>query len=196
LARIAVSLGLMRLVLGLALASALACSAGAEGTATVEGSVQGTTLFAQDAIFAGFLLEDGTRQDAVQITSYAKACDQSRDNAGVPNGVTLTLFLSQTDAAGGFQPVSAGTFRVAAEAGAERSAVAIFQKYDESCAGTLEAVEGTATGGTVEVTRAGSSFLDGSFELALPGGDHLSGEFHAAICAEPTRKPGATCKAE
>lgn len=186
----------MRGLLGLLLAGLLACSAGAEGTGKVEGSVRGISLSAQDAIFAGFLLEDGKRHDAVQLSSYANACTQSRDNAGVPNGVTLTLFLSQTDPNGGFQPLAGGTFPVAAEEGARRSAVAIFQKNDEGCAGTLTETEGTATGGSVEVTAVSSSDVEGTFDLELPGGDHLSGEFRAAICAEPTRKPAATCKVE
>lgn len=187
----------MRPLLLLVLFGAAACSGGSNGSASVIGSVRGSSLSAHDAIFASVIVGD-VRRDAVLITDYTDACSKSQDNDVVPASTTLMLVPVEKDASGSLVPVSAGVFPIGAPAGSQRTASAVFQRYDSGCAQTFDATASQASGGTVTVTKASDpdyDFVDGSFDLNLPGGGHLTGSFHAAICPEPTAKPETTCKA-
>ena len=178
------------------LLGAFACSGTDPSTATVDGTVGGITLQAHDAIFAALVLEDGLHHDAVLISDYPNACTQSRDNASVPNGTRLILALTQRAPTGAVEPATPGDFLIGAPAGAQRVAEAELQKDDASCAATLDAAAGQALSGTVTVSASDTEFIDGTFDLLMPAGEHLTGQFHAAICAEPTHKPLPTCRVE
>ena len=88
------------------------------------------------------------------------------------------------------------TANIGAPAGAQRVAEAELQKDDASCAATLDAAASQALSGTVTVSASDTEFIDGTFDLLMPAGEHLTGQFHAAICAEPTHKPLPTCRVE
>lgn len=180
----------------LAFLGSVACGGGDASTATVEGTVGGVSLAAQDAIIAALPAEDGKYRDTVVIGDFAHVCSQSRDNAQVPNGTRLALTLIERDSTGALEPLTPGDFPISEEGSGPRVARAMFQKLDGSCTATFDAAAGQAVSGTVTVTTATFDFTDGTFDLEFPGGDRLTGTFHAAVCAEPTRMPPETCRAE
>lgn len=186
----------MRFLLPLALMGALACTSGSSGNASVNGTVQGVSLSAKDAVFANFAME-GTRRDAVLITSYADGCGKSKNNDVVPDSQTLLLVLVDQDVNGSLLPASPGVFPIGIPTNGQRSAAAVFQAFDGTCAPTLDATASHAVAGTVtlETVDLNNDDVDGSFDLQFTAGAHLTGRFLSGVCAIPTSLPDPICKA-
>jgi hypothetical protein len=180
------------LALALFCVTTLACSSGPTGTATLHGNLQGRQASARDAIFASLPVGDG-RQDAIVLSSEPQVCDATRENHRVPGETRLMFFLAQRDAAGALVPFTPGDFQIGAGDTAERGARAVYETYDSACSDTVADDAGAARSGKVTLSAVAEDFLDGTFDLTFKGGDHLTGDFHAALCAEPTQLPAQTC---
>ncbi len=184
-------------VLVIALSAALACNnvgagSAAEGSATVNGVINGLAFRAADAIAANVMVPiQGTTNTAssglVTIASNGGLCADV--NANKEPKSTQYLFLAFTDlnlATGQTStPTSPGVYVVS---GTPQSkwAVAFYNQTDASCHNVAGASETAVSGSTITLTSVNSGSYSGSFDLTMGSGaspaDHITGSFNAPNC--------------
>ncbi len=180
-----------------AVSASVACNnvgagSAAEGSATVNGVINGLALQATDAIAANVMVPiQGTTNTAssglVTIASNGGLCADVNANKEPKN--TQYLFLAFTDlnlATGQTStPTSPGVYVVS---GTPQSkwAVAFYNQTDASCHNVAGASE-TAVSGTITLSSVNSGSYSGSFDLTMVSGasaaaDHVTGSFNAPNC--------------
>jgi hypothetical protein len=178
----------------LAISIALACTSGGvgplNGTATVNGLLNGHAFQAADAIAAYVVVPIGANPAAgsgsVTIASNLGLCQDASAYIEPKNTQYLLLaFTEMNPTSGQFTPPTApGDFVVAGTG--TRMAIASYTQTDASCHEIPGAAE-TAVSGTITVSSLNSGSYSGSFDLTLVGGaiapaDHVTGSFTAPNC--------------
>ena len=168
----------------------------ATGTASVTGTVFGQALAAKDAVFVDGASE-GQSFRSIEIMDVSGICPRLQQNQDAAGSTSLTISLVKYDADGGYQTPGVGTYPIASGTSAA-AASAVFDHIDQSCASTLQTTEQYngkyAASGSVTVSQADSTQLQGSFDLTMESGDHLTGSFTAPSCAPPQALPPYTCQ--
>ncbi len=154
----------------LAFGFVVACSSGPTSNA-VTGTVAGTSLSAQDAVFSNTTAGTGT---VVGVTSFGGACTDLANDQLPKSSVVLSLQLAQ----GTGSVTNPGTFSFLGTQGATAAFAAEWTSYDSTCTPT----NSMATGGTVTVDSVSSSQLTGTFDIKF-NTDHVTGSFVASTCA-------------
>ncbi len=197
-----------RLATSLAISAALAACGwndkppGAPPAANqVNGTVDGQPLAAADAIARALVVKGdaftGTSL-SIDVTTWADACAKEAASAGVKDGKAIWLNVVATDANGSASPPSApGDYAIApgglpAHAPNALLADVWYQANDASC---LPATKHQALSGKVTLTAISAAGAQGTFDVVLDTGDHVTGSFDARTCDayDPNRTPLATC---
>jgi hypothetical protein len=158
--------------------------AGPTGRSDAQGTLQGQPFSAADSLS---YQTDGAL--TLWISSFAGACGQASQNAGVRNATVLVLQL-QGPRPGALQ---LGEYPFGAPAGGRAARVAAL-RTDETCSASAVSLGGAE--GSVTLTRIGPGGASGTFELRS-GNDHLSGAFEGVACpAAPlsARAPATSCR--
>jgi len=159
---------------------AVAASLGCGSSNSVNGTIQGQTLSAQDAL----LLTNNTTVGGttvyglgVSIMNISNACSTAQadisSNKDPANAASLTIGIGSTS------PIAAGTFNITSAS--SPAADAIFVKTDSSCHSTIDGGAAQATSGTVTLSSVSASSASGTFDLTF-GSDHVTGSFSASSC--------------
>ena len=177
----------------LAISIALACTSGGvgalNGTATVNGLLNGHAFQAADAIAAYVVVPIGATaagSGSVTIASNLGLCQDA--NAYIEPKNTQYLLLAFTEVnptTGQFSPPTAPGVFVVSGTGTQ-IAIASYTQTDASCHEIPGAPE-TAVSGTITVSSLNNGSYSGSFDLTLVGGasapaDHVTGSFTAPNC--------------
>jgi hypothetical protein len=165
----------------------------AQGATSVNGTFDGQSLAAQDAIAvvqtqtaAGAAI---TSADIV-IASIGSLCNRARAYTATPS----VGFLDFSVGGPGTQIVP-GSYMLNGGHDA-MFASALFGKEDASCNPTLSEV---GMSGTVTITEASAASLSGSFDIefyrtdstgTVGSADHVTGTFDAALCSVPAAADG------
>jgi hypothetical protein len=171
-------------------------SAPVRGTCSVEGTVDGVGLDAQDC-FSRQLASDPDYSAHLTITDYVNACSMDIDQQIKAKSSTIDVLFV------GSPPLATGTYSadLTAQTGVAQTHVVDVNltRYDGSCmiASTYPADGGepilyplSPTGGSLTVTRSDSSGISGTFDLTF-GTDELTGTFDAPTCGPQTQ--AASC---
>jgi hypothetical protein len=199
-----------KFIIGGLFAAAIGCGgeAAKTTTTTVSGTVSGKSFQARDAVFnlgewKGFEPFYGTTT-AVQISDYASQCTYDTANQQPADSQTLTLVLSENDAAGGKSPAtSTGDYLIAAndtDASAPNAlrASAWYDLGGSGASGSYACFKALSffaapSGGKVTVTSVTADHIEGTFDITLSNGDHLTGAFTAPRCGTTCIPGGASC---
>ena len=189
-----------RAALLIALSVLVACGGGTSvpsGSATVNGTVFGEALSAKDAMYFDAASE-GQSYRGISIVDVSGVCPRSQQNRDAPDSTSLILSLVSYDSSGNYLTPGVGTYPIDSTGTVTAAAGAVFDHVDQSCASTLQSTEQYngkyAASGSVTVTKADASELDGTFDLTMESGDHLTGSFKAPRCAPPQSLPAYTCQ--
>jgi hypothetical protein len=184
-----------------------ACGSSQTIVTQVAGTVSGRSFGAKDAVFNlgewsnGFGQFYGTTT-AVQISDYSGQCTYDTKGQQPPDSQTLTLVLSINAADGRASPASAvGDYPIqASDADASapnaRRADAWYDLGGRGSSGSYDCFKASfqsasSSGGKVTLTSVAADHLEGTFDVALSGGDRLTGSFTAPRCGS-TCVPGAS----
>ncbi len=157
-------------------AALVACSSssggGGDGSATVNGTIQGMAVPAMAAVGLSSVVMAGSMTESAvgaAITNIKGACGVLQKNGNPPDA--STLFVEVVADSGSVAP---GTYNIVSQ-GFGASAKYILE--DQNC---IDLLKEPASSGTVTLSSIGSS-VNGSFDLMF-GADHLTGTFSAPIC--------------
>ncbi|MBS2030982.1 MAG: hypothetical protein JST54_23975 [Deltaproteobacteria bacterium] len=146
------------------------------GSATVTGTILGASFTPQDAIS-----EVSSSSTFVVLTSYSGVCAlaMADPNASKANSSTLVFDFSGGATARAFS--------------APNDVDAQFANFDATCGSPSGE---SASGGTVTVTRADATGIDGTFDLFMDSATtgHITGTFSAPTCAAPASDGGFSCR--
>lgn len=143
--------------------------------ATVNGTLLGKTVVAKDAMS---YVSNGETQ--VVIADFAGVCGEVSKNEIKANSNVISFGLGGTPLAQG------AVYSFGGITGFLDSAQ--FAEFDSKC-GTPAGE--SATAGTVTLTSASASEVDGQFDLTF-GSDHVTGQFNAPNCAGAVNPPTGT----
>ena len=171
-------------VRALVLSSVAGCAtqpdgSGTDGTATVSGTIAGTSLHVDGAIAAVASDVDGDTGTTILLMSGADACARVGGSLA-PGDTQITLSLAVPDATGAhFTAIAApGTFSIAPDVGAVDAQV---DRYDATC--QRVATSGArAQSGSITLDAVSSTGASGSFAITLGTGDAITGTFTATTC--------------
>lgn len=164
--------------LGCAAAAVVACSGsssstGSSGSASVTGTIGGQSVATTNVVaVVGSETANGTtvQLDSIVLTSVSDACSFLQNPTHrLPSTSTLIL------AAGAIAPsVPTGTFNIGMFG---------YAQYDADSSTCVLTTSETATSGSIVLTNVSSQTIDGTFDVTMPNGDHLSGSFDAQVCS-------------
>ncbi len=169
------------------------------GQNQVSGTIAGRALAAQDAAsvqgaFHGFGFSGSST--LVQIADYANLCSLESSNHALANSSHLDLVLAQIDTSGGATPPSVPGIYVVTPlsqnpnvAGTLRAQV-WFAWYGASC---FKESWASGTSGAVTVLEVSAAGIQGTFDVFLDSGDHVTGSFDAPDCAGMDPNRSQTC---
>lgn len=152
---------------------------GTNGPGEVIGTVHGMAVPVEDAVSTS--ITDVTSQGTtIQIAMIlmANTSDLVHDTGSftvhpAEKSVLVTLF----DATGTVH-ASTGTYTIAASgSGPPMAATLVVTVLDGACQ-SITTSGASATSGTVDVTEASGRVFQGSFDVVLDSGDHITGTFH------------------
>ena len=168
-----------RILVGFACAAALAAcggssggGGGAGGAATVTGTVGGQVVPSTEVIgVAGTETSGGTQIQiaGAVITNFAGACDLLQSPTHRQANATDLLLMVAAVA----PSVPAGTYPI--------GSMAIAQYGADSATCTSTTSERAQTGSIV-LTSVTSTEIQGTFDVTMTDGDHLTGSFDAPVC--------------
>jgi hypothetical protein len=146
---------------------------GGSGSASVSGTIGGQSVPTTNvvAVVGSETTNGATVQlDSIVITSVSDACSFLQNPTHrLPSAATLVL------AAGAIAPsVPTGTFNIGTYG---------YATYDADSATCVLTTSETATSGSVVLTSVSSGLIDGTFDVTMPNGDHLTGSFDAPVCS-------------
>lgn len=136
---------------------------------------------------------------AAMLTSYGAACAHATAKAGVVGAKILFFGLADVGADGKSAAIGGpGTYSIfagTAVPASSHSAEAFISDLDTSC---LPANEVRATSGSITITTANTSGLEGSYALVFPAVGQISGPFVAPACDgfDPNSSVVTTCGVE
>ncbi len=193
-----------KLIVAVLVAATMSCGSDAAKpiAQTVTGTISGKSFDAKDAVFNlgdwsnGFGQFYGTTT-AVQLSDFASQCTYDTSNQQPPNTQTLTLVLAENDAGGSASPASSpGDYSIPASytdasAPSARRAAAWYDLGGSGASGSYDCFKASSQsaapgGGKVTVTSVTADRIEGTFDITLSRGDHLTGSFSAPRC-------GTTC---
>lgn len=182
-----------RLLAFVVLSAAAACG-GTASDLVFSGTVSGRA-FAPTSAAAG-PLSFSAHQNVGEIFLGANAgdlCAQALADEQRPSAQYLNLLVFQQDASGTSTPPVPGTYTVlpGAATGAGKWAGAGYWRNDASCA-EVEYVK--ANSGTVTLTAVEATRYQGSFDLSLATGDHVTGSFTSTVCGNLARISDGVCR--
>jgi hypothetical protein len=167
------------LALGAAACGGSSGNGGSGGSASVQGQIGGGSVPTTDTIgVVGTQTTGGTTPAAVAyagvvITNVANSCALSQGHHNPPSTTSLVLSVAVEGAA-----VPPGTYAVGASG---KTAVdAQFVRTTATCTSESASV---AASGSVTLTTVSSTTLQGSFDITMGSGEHLSGTFTGPVCA-------------
>ncbi len=167
----------------LVVAVVLLCAACGSGNAaaTVNGTVAGQEIGAQDAIFNVFA-SGSDSEAAIGISNAANSCALVTASKQPKNARAIAIALATQTATTTAAPSAAGTWNVVPDVRALTGnvAVATYVATDGTC---IPIHEIQATSGTVTLTRVDASGYGGTFDLRFTDGSHVTGSFTASRCA-------------
>jgi phosphopentomutase len=167
-------------------AALAACSSssggGGDGSATVNGTIQGMAIPAMAAVGLNSIAMAGSMTESAvgaAITNISGACGVLQNHGNPPDASTLKVEVVANSAS-----VAPGTYMIVSQG---FGATANYVLEDQNC---IDQLKETATSGTVTISSVGSS-VNGSFDLMF-GSDHLTGTFSAPICVYTPSDAGCT----
>ena len=169
----------------LAVVLVAACSTTPDtGQAAVSGTVGGSPFTVGDAI----VVVDGAHAKLV-ISSAADTCADVRD--GIARQNLRVLLLEVTDAAD--PALIAGSYNTFTS-DTPPTLSALFESHlnDAQCAVTYVPPPDGIGDGIVTVSAVAGGTVDGTFDMILDGGEHITGTFHPAACPALAKPPTPT----
>lgn len=144
----------------------------ASGSASVSGTIGGQSVSTTNVVaVVGSETTNGTtvQLDSIVLTSVSGACAFLQNPTHrIPSSSTLIL------AAGAIGPsVPTGTFNIGMYG---------YAQYDADSATCVLTTSETATSGSVVLSSVSSDSIQGTFDVTMPNGDHLSGSFDGPVC--------------
>ena len=181
---------------GLLAAALLACAACGGGNdsspATVNGTINGQGMGAQDAV--SNVLSAGTDSlGFIFVTNAANTCAKVSAGQIPRNGKAIAIFIGMQSASGISAPATTGPYSVLNPAAGSQTgnvALAVYQSVDASCTPNADLA---ATGGTVTLTRIDASGYAGTFDMTFSDNSHVTGNFTANKCSGLTQNMSGTC---
>jgi hypothetical protein len=175
------SLPFVLLLCSLAVAACSGSATSSGGKASVAGTAGGKPVPATDVVAIVETADGGAAPVAVAIaiTNLAGACGVLERGGNPANVTNLNfLFVSAT-------PLHPGSYPI----GAPSNGTSQYSETNAMCGTSL--VE-DATTGSVTLTGVSASLLEGTFDVTMGNGDHLTGTFSAPVCgANLTGSTGA-----
>lgn len=171
-----------------------ACGSGGSGSATVNGTIGGQSMSAQDAV-SNTLTLGSTSQGLIQITNASNSCTRLSAHQQPKNTKAIAIGIFQQAASGGFSaPAAPGSYLVmkANEVSgiSGNIALATYMATDANCNQTI--LIGSSRG-TVTLTRVDSGGYSGTFDITFSDASQVTGSFAANNCAALTLNLGGTC---
>jgi hypothetical protein len=177
----------MRLVRRGMLFLLLAGCGGASHSSKVNGTIRGRTFQPADAISAAGSIAQRDRSAEVGIIALSSSgglCGKVSAGSQPKNTQYLLLFVYDQDTATGqtSAPGAAGTYRVSGTGQPlAKQAIAVYLQTDASCNEVADAGASSAAG-TVTLSSVSNGNYEGTFDLTLDSGDHITGSFSASNC--------------
>jgi hypothetical protein len=172
-----------------------ACGSGGSGSATVNGTINGQSMSAQDAV-SNISMSGSTSQGLLLITNASKTCSKLSANQQWKNIKAIAIGIVQQAGSGGFSaPAAPGIYLVmkANEVSGVSGnlALATYLATDAHCNQTILI---GSSGGTVTLTRVDPGGYSGTFDITFSDASHVTGSFVATNCAALTPSlAGGTC---
>jgi len=171
-----------------------ACGSGGSGSATVNGTIGGESMSAQDAV-SNTLTSGSTSQGLLLITTALNTCAKLSANQQPKNTKAIAIGIFQQAGSGGFSaPAAPGTYLVmkANEVSGITGnlALATYEATDANCNQTILI---GSSGGTVTLTRVDSGGYSGTFDITFSDASHVMGSFATNNCAALALNLGGTC---
>jgi hypothetical protein len=191
------------LVLGLLL---LACegkpSSGASsvggpvGGSDVTGTLGGQPLTGKDALAYVSFDQTGSSFLTLWIATFDHICGLASRNAGVKNAAILIIDLSTVDARTAKRQAAnlPGDYSLASAPAGSGTAQVAGLRTDASCKSTPATL--LQPTGKVTLVSVSATGANGTFDITLPGGDHLAGAFQAVSCPaalQAASTPATSC---
>jgi hypothetical protein len=144
----------------------------------VTGTIHGQPISVANAISAS-VTRSSLHFAAILLGSTPNLCADQMTNTEHPNQASLVIWLF--DFSTGTAPTMPGTFSIYQSAPPPMAAMVSAEFTDASCqAITADSVQ--AMTGTVTLTSVSGNAFDGSFDVALDSGDHVTGDFAPEEC--------------
>jgi hypothetical protein len=166
---------------------------GPVGGSDATGTLEGQPFTGKDALAYVSFDQTGNSFLTFWVATFDHVCGLASRNAGVKNGAMLILDLSTVDARSGKRQAAnlPGDYSLAAVPAGGGTAQVAGLHTDASCKSTPATIQQPA--GKVTLVSLNATGASGTFDITLPGGEHLAGGFQAVSC--PAALQAATAPA-
>ena len=174
---------------------------GCGGPGSVNGTIDGTTINVQSAIFGEHMNSDGTVANiSIVLSDTPNACAVVKANQYRANATGAVIVAAREDQSGGFVPPTAGKYAIV-ETGQNITppgnfAGINFFRSDSNCNDRMPSDYAVARDGllTIDKLELGSS-VTGTFNVVVgPDQAKVTGSFTATYCEAPTGQGAPTCQ--
>jgi hypothetical protein len=180
-------------ILAVALFACGACGGGSSTNATVNGTISGQSMGAQDSV-SNVLTSSGNSEGLILITNAGNTCGKLTANQQPRNAKAIfidmatqtTTTFSAPAASGAYTVYSSGTIGNVTG----NVALALYAATDANC-NPVTSIE--ATSGTVTLTRVDSTGYSGTFDITFSDASHVTGSFTAGKCTALSTNIQGTC---
>ena len=114
----------------------------------------------------------------VAITNKANVCEIAQAHHVPANATILSLSVTKPGNA-----IAPGTYTLGSNGLSNTFVGAEYTQYGASCATSHDELGAT---GTITLTTVSASAVQGTFDVTMANGDHLTGSFDAPVCSLPT----------
>jgi hypothetical protein len=118
---------------------------------------------------------------AVSITNVANTCSAIEGHHNPANTSSLSFVVASSAGTS----IAAGTYAIGATTTTQVSA-----NYGTTNAACAANIAERATSGTIKLTTVSSTTVQGTFDVTMDNGDHLSGSFTGPVCNVPLTNTG------
>jgi hypothetical protein len=159
---------------------------GGNDVGSVSGTVHGMSIPVSDAISASVTTTVNgltVHSALIVIASSANLCADAMTNTSHPNEKGVILSLSDITGTTFTTPTAPGSYAIYQSGGSPpmKAATLTVSVSDATCK-TVDASGAKATTGTVTLSAVSGNAFDGSFDVALDSGDHITGSFTPEEC--------------
>jgi hypothetical protein len=170
-----------------------ACGGGGSSNATVNGTISGQSMGAQDSV-SNVLTSSSDSEGLILITNAANTCGKLTAGQQPRNAKAILIEIGTQTATAVSAPAASGTYTVHSSGTignfTGNVALALYAATDANC-NPVSSIE--ASSGTVTLTRVDSTGYSGTFDITFSDASHVTGSFTAGKCTALSTNIQGTC---